>query len=413
MTSLNKLIFASVLIALSLVAIATFIPYPPARDEASAAGFTSEQIDVGLQFAFERRLIFWVATTLEFGLLTYLALTGWSRRWADRFLAFTGQRRLLAVLCVGFVYFALHQLLLLPIGIARMYHSQAWGMSNHDLSSWLHERALATGVTLVAEAIVLLGLYSLFILLPRTWWLVAPLGGSALGIAFTFLAPILISPLFNDFTPLSQTQWRDQQPRVQALIAKAGIPVEEILVMNASRQSNHTNAYFTGFGSTRRIVLYDTLLKNHSPNEIESVLAHEIGHWQHDHIVKGIVLGTFAALFGSLLLHCVLRAALGRAPWNLTSIADPAGLPLILFLFSVGSWVAMPVENALIRFCERQADQVALELGGQPDAFVECERKMAIVNKSNVAPTPWTVWFFSTHPTTVERIRTAQEWKRK
>jgi STE24 endopeptidase len=87
-------------------------------------------------------------------------------------------------------------------------------------------------------------------------------------------------------------------------------------------------------------------------------------------------------------------------------------LPLILWLFYVGSWGALPVENALIRHFERQADQVALELGGQPDAFIDCERKMAVVNKSNVAPTPWTVWLFSTHPTTVERIRTAQEWKR-
>jgi len=410
-TPLCKSLFASVLLALTLLAIATFIPYPPSRDEASAAGFTSEQIETGLQYSFERRFFTWASTAVEFGLLSFLALTGWSRRWADRFLAITGQRRLLAVLGIGLLYFLLHELLFLPFGVARLYHAQHWGMSNHDFASWLQERAMMAGVTLVSEAIVLIGLYSLFIVLPRTWWLVAPLGGSALGIAYAFLSPILINPLFNDFTPLSDTQWRDQQPRVQALIKKAGIPVEEILVMNASRQSNHTNAYFTGFGSTRRIVLYDTLLKNHTPEEIESVLAHEIGHWQHDHIVKGIVLGTFAALLGSLFLHCVLRGAMGHAPWNLTSIADPAGLPLILWLFYVGSWAALPVENTLIRHFERQADQVALELGGQPDAFIDCERKMAIVNKSNVAPTPWSVWFFSTHPPTVERIRAGQEWK--
>jgi STE24 endopeptidase len=412
LTTFTKSLCLSVFVALILLALAMFVPYPPARDDALAAGFTSEQIDLGLQYSLERRIIFWIATTLEFALLSFLALTGWSRRWADRFLAWSGQRRLFAVLGVGLIYFVLHQALFLPIGIARWYHAHAWGMSNQDFAHWLHDRGLGAGITLISEAIVLVGLYVLFILLPRTWWLVAPLGGSLLGIVFAFISPILINPLFNDFTPLSDTQWRDQQPRVQALIKKAGIPVEEILVMNASMQSNHTNAYFTGFGTTRRIVLYDTLLKNHTPDEIESVLAHEIGHWEHDHIVKGIVIGAFAALLASLLLHGVLRAAMGRAPWNLTSIADPAGLPLILWLFYVGGWIAMPVENALIRHFERQADQVALELGRQPDAFIACERKMAVDNKSNVAPTPWSVWLFSTHPSTVERIRTAQEWKR-
>jgi STE24 endopeptidase len=410
-TPLIKSLVIIVVAALTLIAVATFTPYPPAYEAALEAGFTTEQIDIGLQYAFERRIFFWVGTALELGLLYYLALTGWARRWADLFLGMTGQRRLPAALGMGLVYFVLHLALFLPLGIARFYHSQYWGMSNHTWLSWLQEYALYTGITLVFEAIILVMFYAFLILLPRFWWLIAPLGLSTLAIAYAYLSPILINPLFNEFTPLSQTEWREQQPRVRKLIDKAGIPVEEILVMDASLQSNHTNAYFTGFGSTRRIVLYDTLLKNHTPDEIESVLAHEIGHWQHDHIVKGIILGTIAALFGLLLLHLILRGAMDRAPWHLTSIADPAGLPLILLLLNLGSWLAMPVENALIRYFERQADHASLELAGQPDAFIACERKMAIVNKMNVAPSPWSVWLFSTHPPTVERICTAQEWK--
>ena len=176
------------------------------------------------------------------------------------------------------------------------------------------------------------------------------------------------------------------------------------------RQTNHTNAYFTGFGSTRRIVLYDNLLKKHTPAEIESILAHEIGHWRHDHIVKGLLLGTAAALLGFFLLHCVLHWAVGRAPWHLQSIADPAGLPLVLLLISLGSWAAMPVGNAVSRHFERQADQVSLDLARQPAAFIECERKLARDNLGNVAPSPWNVWLFSTHPPTVERIHMAEEW---
>ncbi len=299
----------------------------------------------------------------------------------------------------------------MPFGIARLYHARYWGMSNLGFLDWLRDRYLAVGINLVGETVAVVGFYALLILLPRVWWLIAPVGLSGLAVGYAFLAPIWIDPLFNTFTPLEQTEWKDHQPRVRALIDKAKVPVQEILVMNASRQSNHSNAYFTGFGSTRRIVLYDTLLKNHTEAEIESILAHELGHWRQDHIVKGIVLGTLAALLGFFVLDRCLRAAMGRGPWNLQSIADPAGLPLVLLLMNLGGWVAMPIGNAVSRYFERQADHASLELAGQTEAFIAAELKLAKVNKSNVAPAPWNVWLFSSHPPTVERIRMAREWK--
>jgi len=396
-----------------LFVLTTFVPYPAARATALNTGFTEEQINTGLQYTFERRFFQWTAIGLELGLLYVLAMTSLARRWADRVLDWTGQRRIIAALGMGLIYVVLHEILYLPIGIARLYHAQYRGMSNLDLAGWLQDHALSFGINLLCEAIVLVGFYLLLIWLPRIWWMIAPFGAAALTVTYVLVAPILINPLFNDFTPLSKTEWSNQQSRVQALIDKAGVPVEEILVMNASRQSNHTNAYFTGFGPTRRIVIYDTLLKNHSDAEIESILAHELGHWLHDHIVKGILLGTLAALFGCFLLDRVLRLALGRAPWHLRSIADPAGLPLILLLMNLGSWVAMPVGNAVSRHFERQADQVSLELAGRPDVFISGEKRLAGDNKSNVAPTPWDVWLFYTHPPTVERIHMAEEWEKK
>jgi STE24 endopeptidase len=396
-----------------LFVLTTLVPYPPARETALASGFDNTTIDTGLQFTFERRFFSWTWTAVELTLLYVLAMTSVGRRLADRVLGWTGNRRILAVLGVGLVFAVIEELLYLPIGIGRHYHSLAWGMSNRDLAGWFNDHARAFGVGLIRDGIVLVGFYSLLILFPRIWWLLAPIGLSALGVAYIFLAPILINPLFNDFTPLAETEWSGQQARVQALIGKAGVPVQEILVMNASRQSNHTNAYFTGFGSTRRIVLYDNLLKKHTPDEIESVLAHELGHWQHDHIVKGMLLGFLPFLLGCFVLHCLLRAAMNRAPWHLQSIADPAGLPLILLLINLGTWIAMPVSNAVSRTFERQADQVSLELAAQPEAFIAVEKKMARDNKANVAPTPWNVWLYSSHPPTVERIRMAKDWEEK
>ena len=392
-----------------LFIVTTFVPYEPARVEASDY-FFQDEIDTGLDYAFQRRLFMWSSVALELVLLYVLATTNLVRRWANWVRDRSGIRSILPMLGVGLIYMVLAELVHLPLAIGRFYHSHAWGMSNLSFGSWVQDHLLALAIYALEGTVVLVGLYTLLTLLPRVWWLIAPLGAGALAVAYAFLAPVLINPLFNDFEPLAETQWKDQQSRVQALISKADVPVKEILVMNASRQSNHTNAYFTGFGSTRRIVLYDNLLKKHTPDEIESVLAHEIGHWQHDHIVKGILLGMLAAVLGCFVLDRLLRVAVNRPPWNLKSKADPAGVPLVLLLFFLGSWIAMPVGNVVSRHFERQADQVALDLARQPVVFSACEQKMARDNKSNLAPTPWNVWLFSSHPPTVERMRMAEEW---
>ena len=396
---------------ISLFVITTFIPYPPAREQAVAAGFSEATIDENLQYAFERRFFFWGATALEFVLLVYLAMSGVARRWADRLLARFWQNRFVAALGLGLIYLLLHELLYLPIGIGRWYHSCVWGMSNLAFSDWLRDHYLAFGLSVVWQAILVVGFYSMLIWFPRTWWVWGAVGASGMGVAYAFLSPMLIDPLFNKFTPLAETEYREHEARVKALIAKADVPVSEILVMDASRQSNHSNAYFTGFGSSRRIVLYDTLLKKHTPAEIESILAHELGHWRHDHIVKGILLATLAAIFGLCVLDRLLRAAIGREPWGIKSLSDPAGIYLILLIAYFGSWIEMPIQNFVSRHFERQADQVSLDLAEQADAFISGERVLAVTNKSNVTPTPWNVWLFSSHPTTVERIRMAKEWR--
>jgi len=413
-TTFTKIVIGLIVAALfALVTLTTFIPYPAAIEEARATGFSDSDIQIGLQYSFERRLFLWLAQVLEVGLLCGFALTRVSRRLADRLLGWTWQNRILAALGIGLFFSLVHTLLYVPLGIAGLAHRWAWETSNLDFAGWLRDYSLGWGITLVWESIVIVGFYALLIVLPRTWWLVAPIGGAGLAVAYAFLSPILINPLFNDFTPLKDTEWRAQAPRVQALIDKAGVPVQEILVMNGSRQSNHTNAYFTGFGPTRQIVLFDTLLKNHTPDEIESILAHELGHWQHDHINKGILLGVLAALVGCCFLDQCLRAAMKHEPWRLQSKADPAGLLLVMLLVYLGSWLALPVGNLVSRHFERQADQTSLELADVPKAFIDAEFKLARVNKANVAPTPWNVWLFATHPPTVERIRMARDWEKK
>lgn len=220
-------------------------------------------------------------------------------------------RWLAVVVLMGATYALLYELLQFPVSLGRYYQNRAWGMTDQPIDDWLRQHLLAVGVGLTAEAIGGVGLYLLLRWFARTWYALGTVGAVGLAFAVAFLMPVVIAPLFNTFTPLSETEWAALEPRLRHLAEQAGIPVEGIYVADASRQGKHTNAYFTGLGATQSIVLYDTLLKQHPPAEVELILAHEIGHWKHHHIIQGILLGGLAALVGLIVLD---RAALVHGP---------------------------------------------------------------------------------------------------
>jgi STE24 endopeptidase len=390
-------------------ALPTFIASPSARAEAEQY-FTAAQIQRGLDYSFERRLLFWPQTALHLGLL--LVLCAWARPLTDACARLVAGRWLPTVVLVGVICALAVEALSLPFSLARLELMRAWGLKPQAAGDWLLDHCKRFAIFGGVQALILAGFYLLMRWLPRTWWLVCGLATVGLAMLTAFLLPIWIDPLFNTFTPLQDTKWKNLEPSVRYLLVKAGVEVNDILVMNASRQSTHTNAYFTGFGSTRRIVLYDNLLDKHTQAEVESILAHELGHWLHDHIVKGIALGGVGSLLAFYLLYRFMGWVRGRAPWLLKSAYDPAGLPLILLLGSLSEWATMPVQNLVSRHFETQADAMSLELAGQPEAFEQAEVKLAVDNISNVAANPWGVLLYSSHPTAVQRIEMAREWSR-
>jgi STE24 endopeptidase len=405
----GKLVLAAAFVFLALFAL-TSIPSTAAEEQARAEHFTEQEIEKGLHYAFEGRLISWGLSAVLFAFWTFVVLGGWGRKLADACGRLSGNRWLLTVLLVGAACLLAQSILTLPFGLASLARQHAWGMSRQSVIAWLADFGKSIAVTAVTGGVLLVGLYLLLRYFPRGWWALAAAGGTAFAIAYAFLMPVLIDPLFYHFHSLEDAQLQKQ---VTALAEKAGVQVSEVLVMDASRKGRHTNAYFTGFGPTRRIVLYDTLLKNHTPAEIESILAHEIGHWQHNHILKGILLGGVGACFGFFLLAQILRWAVDRRPFLLSGPADPAGLPLIVLLISVGGFLALPAQNAVSRHFERQADETSLKLADHPDDFIAAEKRLARDNLSNLAPNPLSVWLFYTHPPALERIRMAEEWKQK
>lgn len=403
-----------VAIALLLVfAIFSFIPYPPSIEAARRAGFSDMEITRGQVRSFESRLIFWGAQFVQLALVCWAGLTSGGRRLAEFCLSLCGPRVWLATLLAVFALASLRELLLLPFNVLGFYQSRRWGMlaESYSLGSWGADYFFSTTVEAFFLLVGTLFFWGLVKGLPKIWWCVAPVGGGVFAILYATLAPLVLDPMMNRFVPLEQTQWSDLKPQLMELVAKAELSVQEILVMDASKRSTHSNAYFAGFGSTRRIVLYDTLLKRLSAAEIEAVLAHEIGHWENDHIVCGISLGVLGLWFACWLVDWILLASLRQEPWRAEFKHDPRLIGWLMLLIFLGQWLARPIENQISRRFERQADWRALELIDNPQFAMECEKRMAIDNQANVAPSPWNSWMFSTHPSTVERIETAKSWK--
>jgi len=240
---------------------------------------------------------------------------------------------------------------------------------------------------------------------PNRWALWAWAGCGLATIVLVALAPIVIDPLFNTIRPLEDPALRQ---RVLTLADRAGLAVDQVYVSDASRRTTAENAYFTGLGATKRVVLYDTLLRHNDPEAVATVVAHEMGHWRHADIWKGIGLSLLGL---AICFWCAARvlawAGRGRR-FRLTGPADMAAVPLVLLVFFTLNLVSLPLQNAISRSMERAADRTALELTRDPAAFIRSEVQLARAGLADLAPSRAVVFLLYTHPPTVERIRMAE-----
>lgn len=299
-------------------------------------------------------------------------------------------------------------LLYLPFNFYRGFIvDHQFGLSTQTSLGWMNDWFKGLLITLVLDGIAWIGLYSLMRLLPRRW----PIPAGALlmffGAVLVLLEPVLITPLFYQVRPLADTKLR---ARILTLADQAQMQVEAVEVIDASSKTTTTNAYFTGFGGAQRIVLYDTLLRDYTPDQVEVVLAHEMGHWYYQHVLL-MVLGLGAAgwlgLFG-------LQWLLNRTwPWlGLSGPADIAGWPFVLAVITLVSSLTLPIENGVSRFAERQADSFALTTSHNPSAMIELFEQFAVQNLSLVDAPAWEKFLFYTHPAIAERIGMAETWSK-
>jgi STE24 endopeptidase len=336
--------------------------------------------------------------------VAFMALLGgpWLDQWVR---SWTGDSPWLRLIALGGFYAAGFELLQLPLSfwsgfiLEHRYH-----LSNQTLRAWAWRKLKGYLVGGILGLGLLLGLYALLWYSGAWWWLWATAGWLGLTLVLARLVPVLILPLFYKVTRLDDTPLLE---RLQRLTTGTGLTIEGVYRLHLSEETRKANAALTGMGRTRRVLLGDTLLEEFTPEEIEVVFAHEIGHHAHRHIPKIIVISVVLAAAGLYLANVVLQSAAG--PLGYASYSDPAALPLLLLVLTVFSLVLTPLQNALSRFFERQCDRYALERTRLPQAYRSAFVKLARMNKADADPHPLVVWMFEDHPPIRERLALAAE----
>ena len=354
-----------------------------------------------------RRL--WLVDTAFSGLYTVVWLfLGWSlvlRQWLTDLL--TADWLIIAAFAA--IFGGIYLFLNLPLG----YYSgfvlpHRFGQSNQTLRDWILDQVKGLAIMTPLGLMLLELLYVALRAAGGLWWLWTAGGILIFSVLFSNLAPVLIMPIFNKFVPLGD-EHKDLAERLLRLAERAKTKVRGVFKFDMSKRTKSANAALTGIGNTRRIVLGDTLINEFTPDEIETVLAHELGHHVNRDIPFLILTGAFITTVGLFLASVALEWVIRT--FHFSSTADVAALPALGLIMGIYSLVTMPLENALSRWREKMADEYALKSTGKPEAFASAFTRLANQNLGEVDPEQWVVFLFYSHPPLGNRIQRALSWK--
>jgi len=336
--------------------------------------------------------------------LAWLVL-GWSAGLRQLLLPAAGQPWL-QVLLYAAVFGGIYFLLNLPLSYYSGYIlPHRFGQSNQDLRGWILDQVKGILVGAVLGGILLEIIYAVLRAFPDTWWLWAAGLMLIFSVLLANLAPVLLMPLFNKFVPLG-AEHQDLIDRLVRLSERAGTKVRGVYTYDLSRRTKSANAALTGLGATRRIILGDTLLAEFTPAEIETVLAHELGHHVNKDIPLSIAFETVSTVVGLWLASLALNW--GASAFGLAGAADIAALPVFLLAMGLFGLVTMPLTNGFTRWRESLADRYALDSTRDPAAFASAMTRLANQNLAELDPEPWVEFLLYSHPALGKRIKMAQ-----
>jgi STE24 endopeptidase len=283
-----------------------------------------------------------------------------------------------------------------------------YGLSTQNLGAWLKDRAKASALSFLLGLAVVIILYWLLGGFPDIWWLWAGIFLLLLSLLLTRLTPTLLLPIFFKLEPLTDVELKE---KLTNLAKRAQAQIVGVFTMDLSSKGTTANAMLAGLGKTRSIILSDTLLQQYTSEEIEVVLAHELGHHLHRDIPKLIAVQAVMILLAFYLSHLVLRASL--IPLGFQGIADVAAFPLLLLSLAAFGLIVTPLTNAYSRYVEASADKAALELTANPRAFVTAMTKLTNQNLSVADPSRWVELLFYDHPPYTKRVDLARHYNAK
>ncbi len=288
-----------------------------------------------------------------------------------------------------------------PLGFYSGYlHEHKWGFSNHTVKSWFWDELKSFCVITIFLLVITGFLFWIWQVSPGNWWLWSGMAAAGFGVILATIFPVVILPLFNDYDPIEDSEL---VRKLSDILGQAGLKASGFYVQDMSRQTKKENAFLTGLGKTRRVVLADNLIKNMAISEIAAVIAHEVGHYRHRHIWKQILIGSIQQFILFYILDQIMAGLfphfLESTVWNLTLF------PLFILTISLLSTLLFsPPNKTLSRYFERQADHVSLELTGDRKAFQIALAGLANRNLSNAYPPWWVKIFYYSHSPIGERL---------
>lgn len=409
--ALTLAVLVTLIIVVALVRVPMTNPPAPRADQLAALReLPADAVARGRAFHAALRLPSYLSLALGLVISLILGLTPLGARLVEAVGRPFGGSWVAEALLGGFVITLIGQLLTLPLAAWRETVLRRYGLSTQTWGSWTIDLLKGAAIGAVLGAIVLLAFFGIARLSPNWWWAWLAAGAAGLVVLLSFVLPVLVEPVFNKFTPMPDGELRDS---LITLAQRDGVPVKDVLVADASRRTTALNAYVSGMGPTRRIVVYDTLLADAPPAEVEAVVAHELGHAKLGDVVIGTVLGALgaaAAVCAAFLLGSwsgLLRLA------GVDSVTQPRALALLLAVATLAGLVATPLQNAVSRRIEARADAHALTLTRDPASVERMDGRLALKNLADVDPNRFEYVMFASHPSTVERMAAARAFARR
>ncbi|MFZ3589779.1 M48 family metallopeptidase [Bacillus sp. DJP31] len=390
----------------------TTIPDVYKGTSADPATFMNDQeLLLSEDFSKIRNALYFITTPFEWLLLFILLGVGLSKKFQNWSVG-TVKFQSLQVLIYLFWLTLFTTILSFPFKLYGYNLSKEYGISVQPFQGWMKDYLLDFWINFFITGIIVIVLYSLIRRSPKRWWLYAWILSVPFTLFLTFIQPVFIDPLYNDFYPLKD---KELEAQILSLADEAGIPAEHVYEVNMSEKTNSMNAYVTGIGGNSRIVLWDTTLNKLKDSEVLFIMAHEMGHYVKKHVFLSIIGSMFVTLAGLYLIYKLMNVIIRRwgDKFKIGEVQEMASIPLFFLLLSVLSFLFTPISNTVSRAHELEADSYAVELTEDPTSAVGSFQELAKSNLSQINPPLIVKIFRYTHPTMLERIHYLENYELK